>query len=147
MAAACVATLLAAVVLPAQPASAFWSELCKSQPRTPFMIDPKIYLVDGPNKGVCQSKVSAIVVDASLERYIATVGEWRIVSQGTTTRNDVDWAWADAFLDCGGMGKEVQFRVTGEVRAIYGYGSSSRHSATGSTGILNCTELMKDIQP
>lgn len=146
MAVACAATVFA-VVFPAQPASAdFWGEICQAEPRAPFMIDPKLYLLDGATRGVCKSKMTAVIVESTLERYIATVGEWRVVSEGRTTKQDWNEAWADAFLNCGGMGDEVQFRTQGKVTGLYGYGGSSHHNATSATAILNCTKYIPEIQ-
>lgn len=134
---ACAAAVFA-VVLPAQPAGAFWDEYCKSYPDAPFMIDHKLLMVDATNNGVCQGKVSAIVVEATLQRWLNRSQTWQSLVHAERTAENVERSWAAASVSCSGMGPAVLFRTAGEVRAIYGVGSSARHSAIGDWREIRC---------
>lgn len=143
---ACAATVFA-VVLPAQPAAAFWDEYCKSYPKQPFMIDHRLFLIDGTNKGVCQGEVSVIVVEATLQRWLNSQQNWQSLVHAERVAEHVEQSWATANFSCEGMGPVVHFRTAGEQRAVYGMGSSSRHSATGDWRQVNCGGELPLIRP
>jgi hypothetical protein len=142
---ACVAAVFA-VVLPAQPAGAWWDEYCKSYPKMPFMIDHKLMLIDGSNQGVCQGEVSVIVVEATLQRWLNRSQTWQTLAHGERTQENTQSAWGTANFSCSGMGPAVFFRTAGEQRAVYGMGSTTKHSAISDWREVRCGGELPLIQ-
>jgi hypothetical protein len=120
---------------PASPAQATGS--CSAVPSPPGMIDPQLYMMDGPSEAVCPHVVTDLHAEAQLFRYVGA-GQWASYATGDRTEANVQYVWADALMSCKGQGP-VSFYTQGFTSVFddTGYSNTAGPVNSGYTTV-NC---------
>jgi hypothetical protein len=95
------------------------------------MIDPQLYIMDGPSEAVCPHAVTHLHAEAQLFRYVGA-GQWSSYATGDRTGANVQAVWADALISCKGQGPGVSFYTQGFTSVVDGTGYWNTAGPTNS---------------